>query len=110
MASHRDAANATARVIFLILLILVGAAIVTLLRLVERQAMRHAAHQALEREVAARTQDLRTANAELQQASELQSETDRRYRAAREELAQASRLGSTGPIRSDEPTSELQSL
>ena len=98
LAPRRDAANATARVIFLILLILVGAAIVTLLRLVERQAMRHAAHQALEREVAARTQDLRTANAELQQASELQSETDRRYRAAREELAQASRLGSIGQI------------
>jgi two-component system C4-dicarboxylate transport sensor histidine kinase DctB len=98
LAPRRDAANATARVIFLILLILVGAAIVTLLRLVERQAMRHAAHQALEREVAARTQDLRAANTELQQASELQTETDRRYRAAREELAQASRLGSIGQI------------
>ncbi|SNS60115.1 sensor histidine kinase [Sphingopyxis indica] len=98
MASHRDAANATARVIFLILLILVGAAIVALLRLVERQAMRHAAHQALESEVAARTRDLRAANDELKQASELQAETDRRYRAAREELAQASRLGSIGQI------------
>lgn len=98
MQSHRAAANATARVIFLVLLILVGAAIVTLLRLVERQAMRHAAHQALEREVTARTQDLRTANAELKQAAELQAETDRRYRAAREELAQASRLGSIGQI------------
>ncbi len=98
LAPGRDAANATARVIFLVLLILVGAAIITLLRLVERQAMRQAAHQALEREVAARTQDLRTANAELQQASKLQRETDRRYRAAREELAQASRLGSIGQI------------
>src|SRR3546814_11711975 len=60
--------------------------------------MRAAAHQALEREVAARTQDLRAANAELQAASELQAETDRRYRASREELAQASRLGSLGQI------------
>lgn len=94
----RDGANATARVIFLILLILVGAAILTLLRLVERQALRQAAHVALEREVAARTQDLRDANAELQQAAERQAETDRRFREAREELAQASRLGSIGQI------------
>ncbi|WP_447760006.1 sensor histidine kinase [Sphingopyxis panaciterrae] len=94
----RDSANATARVIFLILLILVGAAIITLLRIVERQTIRHAAHLALEREVAARTHDLSNANAELKQASERQAETDRRYRAAREELAQASRLGSIGQI------------
>jgi len=98
LAPHRAAADATARVVFLILLILVGAAIATLLRLVERQAMRQAAHQALEREVAARTQDLRAANADLKAASELQAETDRRYRASREELAQASRLGSIGQI------------
>lgn len=94
----RDGANATARVIFLVLLILVGAAILALLRLVERQALRQAAHVALEREVAARTQDLRDANAELQQAAERQAETDRRFREAREELAQASRLGSIGQI------------
>ncbi|HKX88036.1 MAG TPA: ATP-binding protein [Sphingopyxis sp.] len=91
-------ANATARVAFLVLLILVGAAIVTLLRLVERQTLRQAAHEALEREVAARTQDLRAANDELRLASDRQHETDRRYRAAREELAQASRLGSIGQI------------
>jgi two-component system C4-dicarboxylate transport sensor histidine kinase DctB len=48
--------------------------------------------------VAARTRDLRDANDELRQASERQAETDRRYRAAREELAQASRLGSIGQI------------
>ncbi len=94
----RDAANGTARVAFLILLILVGAAILALLRLVERQAMRRAAHDALEREVAARTRDLRDANEELQAAAERQAEADRRYRAAREELAQASRLGSIGQI------------
>lgn len=98
LGPRRDGANATARVIFLILLILVGAAIVTLLRIVERQAIRQAAHEALEHEVAARTQDLSNANAELKQASQRQVETDRRYRAAREELAQASRLGSIGQI------------
>jgi len=97
-ASARSSANATARVIFLILLILVGAAIVMLLRIVERQALRQAAHEALEHEVAARTQELREANTGLQQASERQAEADRRYRAAREELAQASRLGSIGQI------------
>lgn len=97
-APARDGANATARLIFLVLLILVGATILALLRLVERQALRQAAHEALEREVAARTQDLRGANAELQQAAERQAEMDHRYRAAREELAQASRLGSIGQI------------
>ena len=94
----RDSAHATARVLFLVLLILVGATILALLRLVERQVLRQAAHEALEREVAARTQDLRDANAELQQAAERQAETDRRYRAAREDLAQANRLGSIGQI------------
>lgn len=94
----RASANATARVAFLVLLILVGAAIITLLRVVERQTLRQAAHEALEREVAARTRDLRNANDELRLASERQTETDRRYRAAREELAQASRLGSIGQI------------
>lgn len=94
----RASANATARVAFLVLLILVGAAIITLLRIVERQTLRQAAHDALEREVAARTRDLLTANDELRLASERQTETDRRYRAAREELAQASRLGSIGQI------------
>lgn len=94
----RDSAHATARALFLVLLIVVGAAIVALLRLVERQALRQSAHDALEREVAARTQDLRDANRELQQAAERQAETDRRYRAAREDLAQANRLGSIGQI------------
>jgi len=94
----RASANATARVAFLVLLILVGAAIITLLRVVERQTLRQAAHEALEREVAARTRDLRNANDELRLASDRQTETDRRYRAAREELAQASRLGSIGQI------------
>jgi two-component system C4-dicarboxylate transport sensor histidine kinase DctB len=94
----RDGADATARVIFLVLLILVGTAILALLRLVEQRALRQAAHVALEREVAARTQDLREANAELQQAAKRQAETDRRFREAREELAQASRLGSIGQI------------
>src|SRR3546814_14908804 len=60
--------------------------------------MRQAAHQALGREVAARTRDLRAANADLKAASDLQVETDRRYRASREELAQASRIGSLGQI------------
>ncbi|MBJ7440124.1 MAG: sensor histidine kinase [Sphingopyxis sp.] len=98
LAPKRDSAAATARVVFLVLLIVVGTMIIALLRLVERQAIRQTAHQALEREVAARTQELRQANADLQQASERQAETDRRYRAAREELAQASRLGSIGQI------------
>ncbi|NWP01162.1 sensor histidine kinase, partial [Escherichia coli] len=52
----------------------------------------------LEAEVERRTAELRDANARLIVESEERIEADRRYRAAREELAQASRLGSLGQI------------
>lgn len=63
----------------------------------KRRLQRH--HQArLEAEVERRTAELREANAALIVESEERIEADRRYRAAREELAQASRLGSLGQI------------
>ncbi|MDG2534338.1 ATP-binding protein [Sphingomonas sp. HITSZ_GF] len=63
----------------------------------KRRLQRH--HQArLEAEVERRTAELREANAALIVESEERLEADRRYRAAREELAQASRLGSLGQI------------
>ncbi len=52
----------------------------------------------LEREVTARTAELSHANAQLLVESEERVEADRRYRAAREELAQANRLGTLGQI------------
>jgi two-component system C4-dicarboxylate transport sensor histidine kinase DctB len=68
------------------------------LRVGERRRMQDAARVALEREVASRTADLREANARLQIESMERSASDSRYRAAREELAQANRLGSIGQI------------
>lgn len=57
-----------------------------------------AARLALEAEVARRTAELRDAYAQLQKESTDRVSADIRYRAAREELAQANRLGSIGTI------------
>lgn len=60
--------------------------------------MQAQAQAALEREVVRRTAELRDTNARLVVESEERAEADRRFRAAREELAQANRLGSLGQI------------
>ena len=68
------------------------------LRGAERRRMQAQAQAALEREVVRRTAELRDTNARLVVESEERAEADRRFRAAREELAQANRLGSLGQI------------
>lgn len=68
------------------------------LRSAERRRMQAQAREALEREVVRRTAQLRDTNARLVIESDERAEADRRYRAAREELAQANRLGSLGQI------------
>ncbi|MFD1787167.1 ATP-binding protein [Sphingomonas floccifaciens] len=73
----------------------VGAVVV---RGAERRRLQREAHARLEQQVAARTADLRDANERLRIESEERVATDRRYRAAREELAQANRLGTLGQI------------
>lgn len=98
LAPERTAAYATVRTILLaavVLLILAGA---TLLRARDRRAMQRAAREALETEVAARTAELRETNARLVDESRRRADADARYRRAREELAQANRLGSIGQI------------
>ncbi|NYT42337.1 sensor histidine kinase [Sphingomonas sp. R-74633] len=92
------AARTQALLIVLAILLAAGLLAVFALRAAEkRRLMRH--HQArLEAEVERRTAELREANALLIVESEERIEADRRYRAAREELAQASRLGSLGQI------------
>ena len=65
---------------------------------VERRRLQRRARAALESEVVRRTGELREANARLVIESEERGEADRRFRAAREELAQANRLGSLGQI------------
>ncbi len=61
----------------------------------ERAAARR---EALEAEIAARTGDLRLANDRLRVEITERMAADQRFRAAREELAQANRLGSLGQI------------
>jgi len=80
-------------------LVSTGALILVLaLRSVEKGRLQRAARVALEHEVARRTIELREANARLIQQSEERADIDLRFRAAREELAQANRLGSLGQI------------
>ena len=92
------AARTQALLIALAILLAAGMLLGLALRSAEkRRLQRH--HQArLEAEVERRTAELRDANALLIIESEERIEADRRYRAAREELAQASRLGSLGQI------------
>ena len=68
------------------------------LRAAERRRLQVRAHEALEDEVVRRTAELRDTNARLVIESDERVEADRRFRAAREELAQANRLGSLGQI------------
>ncbi|PZQ22290.1 MAG: sensor histidine kinase [Sphingopyxis macrogoltabida] len=84
LAPAEASANATARTAILIAFILLAALLTWVFRAREKQRMQQEARRMLEVEVAARTADLVDAN--------------RRYRSAREELAQASRLGSIGQI------------
>ncbi len=80
-------------------LLLVAAVIAGLLiRSAETRRLQAEARAALEEEVERRTAELSDANARLVVESEERIEADRRYREAREELAQANRLASIGQI------------
>ena len=91
-------ANANARLATLAVLIVAGGALLLLWRARERRMLQAAAQRALETQVAERTAELRESNARLEAESAERIRADQRYRAAREELAQASRLGSIGQI------------
>lgn len=84
LAPAEASANATARTAILIAFILLAALLTWVFRAREKRRLQEEARHMLEVEVAARTSDLVDAN--------------RRFRAAREELAQASRLGTIGQI------------
>ena len=98
LAPHLAAARLQLLIWALVALILVGVASGVTIRAADRRRLQRIAHEALEREVAHRTAELRETNAQLVVESEERLSADRRYRAAREELAQASRLGSLGQI------------
>ncbi len=91
-------ANANARLVTLAALALIVGALLLLWRARERQHLQAAARAALESQVAERTAELRETNKQLEAESAERARADQRYRAAREELAQASRLGSLGQI------------
>lgn len=84
LAPAEASANATARTAILIAFILLAALLTWVFRAREKQRLQEESRHMLEVEVAARTADLVEAN--------------RRFRAAREELSQASRLGTIGQI------------
>ncbi|MGN6690490.1 MAG: sensor histidine kinase [Sphingopyxis sp.] len=84
LAPAEASANATARTAVLIAFILLAALLTWVFRMREKQRLQEEARHMLESEVAERTADLVEAN--------------RRFRSAREELAQASRLGTIGQI------------
>ncbi|WP_164519395.1 sensor histidine kinase [Sphingomonas koreensis] len=91
-------ANANARLVSLGALFAIAGALLLLWRARERRLIQIAAQRALEGQVAERTAELRETNAQLVAESSERALADQRYRAAREELAQANRLGSLGQI------------
>ena len=91
-------ARSTALVWALVLLLVAAVATGLSVRGRETRRLQRRARARLEAEVAVRTAELRDANAQLLIESEERVEADRRYRAAREELAQANRLGTLGQI------------
>lgn len=92
------AARSQALLIGLAIVLVLGAAIAVTLRGSEKQRLQRQARAELEHEVARRTVELRDANDQLVIESNERIQADRRYRDAREELAQASRLGTLGQV------------
>lgn len=90
-----DARTRAATFILIVVLLVAGA---LLFWSSTRRRRIEAARQHLEAEVARRTAELSGAYRRLQEESDERARADARYRAAREELAQANRLGSIGTI------------
>lgn len=93
-----SAARIQALLIALAILLIAGILAGLGFRGADKRRLQREAQARLEAEVERRTAELRDANARLIVESEERVEADRRYRAAREDLAQASRLGSLGQI------------
>lgn len=98
IAAPLAAANGNVRLWGLGILVVVIAVGALVLRDREKRQLALDAQRTLEAEVVRRTAQLQAANQALQIESRERADADRRYRAAREELAQANRLGSLGQI------------
>jgi two-component system C4-dicarboxylate transport sensor histidine kinase DctB len=98
LAPAAASANATARLVILAGVILVAVVLAVMLRAREKALLQVATRRMLESEVTLRTAELTEVNRKLIQESAEREQADRSLRAAREELAQANRLGSIGQI------------
>jgi two-component system C4-dicarboxylate transport sensor histidine kinase DctB len=98
LAADEAGAAATARAAILAAFVLLALVLAWLYRAREKRQLQDEARRALESEVALRTAELRETNERLTAESRERERADRRYRSAREELAQANRLGSIGQI------------
>ncbi len=98
LAPAAASANATARLIILAGVILVAVVLAIMLRAREKALLQVATRRMLESEVTLRTAELTEVNRKLIEESREREQADRSLRAAREELAQANRLGSIGQI------------
>lgn len=94
----RARAASQARLAIMAVLALLGCAFAIFWRLHMRQRVQARARQKLEAEVSLRTAELRQANERLRAESQRRLAADRRWRIAREELAQANRLGTIGQV------------
>ncbi len=98
LAAPLGAATTRVRLWGLAILIILGAIAGLAWRAREKRHLQREAQAALEQEVARRTAELSETNRQLTIESRERIEAERRFRAAREELAQANRLGSLGQI------------
>ena len=98
LADAEASASATARAAILTAFVLVVLLLAWLYRSREKRLIEAESRRALEEQVMLRTSELRETNARLTEESRERERADRRYRSAREELAQANRLGTIGQI------------
>jgi two-component system, NtrC family, C4-dicarboxylate transport sensor histidine kinase DctB len=93
-----EGARAQARIIAVLILVAFAAALTRQYRQMERAAMQDEVQRDLKQKVAARTADLERTNHLLVIESTERANSEQRYRASREELAQANRLGTLGQV------------
>jgi len=98
LAGPLAAATTSVRLRGLAILIILGIVAGLAWRAREKRQLQQEARLALEQEVVRRTAELSETNRQLTIESRERLEAEQRFRAAREELAQANRLGSLGQI------------
>ncbi len=93
-----EGARAQARIIVVLILFTLLAALTWQYRQLERAAIQHEVQRELEQKVAERTSELEKANQQLVIESTERALSEQKYRQSREELAQANRLGTLGQV------------